>query len=175
MVDCDYMPHKKIGLHLQYSRSRSHSQRWFRTSGVALIAKFCVNIAFWGAIHILATSLCHHTQNDWTPIQQVTAHWWLPRHSALDLFAKSMLSQWWLCTPPRHYKSSQWRAESGQQNKRATASYRYFGLYGDTPPPPPPHHWSMRIIVSSALCLWIKSRCTMIYFNRILMNPYLEE
>ena len=55
--------------------------------GVALIAKLCVNIAFSGAVRILATSLRHRTQNDWTPIQQVTAHWWLPRHSTLDLFS----------------------------------------------------------------------------------------
>ena len=80
-------------------------------TGVALIAKFCVNIAISGAVRILATSPRHHTQNDWTSIQQVTAHWWLPRHSTLDRFANSVWSQPWLRTPPRH-KSSQWRAES---------------------------------------------------------------
>ena len=76
----------------------------------------------------------HHTQNDGTPIQQVTAHWWLPRHSTLDRFANSVWSQSWLHTPPRH-KSSQWRVESGRQNKHASSCY--FGLYGDTPPPTP--------------------------------------
>ena len=33
-------------------------------TGVALIAKFCINIAFSGAVRILAASLCHQTQND---------------------------------------------------------------------------------------------------------------
>ena len=116
-------------------------------TGVALIAKFCINIAFPGAVHILATSPRHHMQNDWTPVQQVT-------HSILDWFANSVWSQPWLCTYPRHYKSSQWRVESGQWNKRA--SCRYFGVCGDTSPPNPLHHWSMCIIVISALCLWIK-------------------
>ena len=98
-------------------------------SRVALIAKFCVNIAFSGAIRILAASPRHHTQNDWTSIQEVTAHWWLPCHSTLDRFANSMWSQQWLRTPPHHHKSNQWRAESGRWNKHA--SCRYFGLYGD--------------------------------------------
>ena len=111
-----------------------------------ILHKYCkyrVPYAFWP----------HHcTQNDWTPIQQVMAHWWLPCHSTLDLFANSVWSQPWLRIPPRHYKPSQWRAESGQQNKRT--SCHYFGLYGDTPLTP--NHWSVCIIVGSALCLWIK-------------------
>ena len=96
------------------------------------MTRFCVNIAFLGAVCILATSLHHRMQNDWTSIQQVTAHWWLPRHSTLDLLANSVWSQPWLRTPPQHYKSSQWRAESGQPNKHA--SCHYFSLYGDTHP-----------------------------------------
>ena len=108
--------------------------RWKKT-GVALIAKFCVSIAFLGAVRILATSPCHHTQNHWTSVQHVTAHWWLPCHSTLDWFANSVWFWPWLCTPPWH-KSSQWRAESGRRNK--CAGGRYFGLYGATPRPPPP-------------------------------------
>ena len=96
------------------------------------MTRFCVNIAFLGAVCILATSLHHRMQNDWTSIQQVTAHWWLPRHSTLDLLANSVWSQLWLRTPPQHYKSSQWRTESGQPNKHA--SCHYFSLYGDTHP-----------------------------------------
>ena len=65
--------------------------------GVALIAKFCVNIVFFlGAVHILAASLRHSTQNDWTPVEvleQVLAHRWLPHHSALDLLANSVPSK----------------------------------------------------------------------------------
>ena len=62
--------------------------------GVALIAKFCVNIAFFlGAVHILATSLRHSTQNDWTPVEQHMAHRWLPHHSALELLANSVPSK----------------------------------------------------------------------------------
>ena len=108
-------------------------------TGVALIAKFCANIPFSGAVSVYAfwphRQVTDHTQNDWTSIQQVTAHWWLPRHSTLDQFANSVWSQLWLRTPPQH-KSSQWWAESGWWNK--SASCHYFGLYGDTPPPPPP-------------------------------------
>ena len=33
-------------------------------SGVVLLAKVCVNIAFFCAMHILATPLHHHTQNE---------------------------------------------------------------------------------------------------------------
>ena len=153
-----------------------------------------VNIAFSGAVLILVTSLCHHTQNDWTLIQQVMAHWmvsatsyssldggcsklwrtgwWLPHHSTLDLFANSVWSQPWLHTPPQHYKCSQWGAESGRQNE--CSSCHYFGLYGDTPWDTHTH-WSMRVIVGSALCLWIKFRCTMMYLNQIIMHPYLGE
>ena len=71
---------------------------WYtiKYTGVTLIANFCVNIAFSGAIHILATLPRHHTQNDWTLVQQVTAHWWLPCHSILDQFTNSMWSQPWL-------------------------------------------------------------------------------
>ena len=43
-------------------------------SGVTLIAKFCVNIAFSGAVLILATPMRHHMQNDITPIEQVMVH-----------------------------------------------------------------------------------------------------
>ena len=99
-------------------------------TGVALIAKFCINIAFSGAVRILAASLCHQTQNDWTSIQQVTAHWWLQRHSTLDQFANSVWSQPWLHTPPRHYKSSQWRAESGWRNKCANEPNLYEPVSG---------------------------------------------
>ena len=140
-------------------------------TGVALIAKFCVNIAFLGAVRILATSPCHHTQNDWTSIHQVMDHWWLPRHSTLDQFAKSVWSQPWLRTLPQHHKSSQWRAESGR-NKRAKWAAVILVCMAI---PPSPNHWSMRVIVGSALCLWIKFGCTLIYLNRILTNPYLEE
>ena len=44
--------------------------KFIHVPGVALIAKFCINIAFLGAVHILATSPRHHQ----TSIQQVTAH-----------------------------------------------------------------------------------------------------
>ena len=49
-------------------------------SGIVLIAKFCINIAFLSAICILATSLHHCTQNDrlnklWlTGVRCITQH-----------------------------------------------------------------------------------------------------
>ena len=117
----------------------NYQNSFFCLQGLRSLQTFCINIAFLGAVPILATSLCHHTQNDWTPIHQVTlftAHWWLPRHSTLDQFANSMWSQPWLCTPPQHYKSSQWRAESGRRNKRTSCHYFVLlqNLYDDTPP-----------------------------------------
>ena len=130
---------KNIGswLHCLLAKSefpRQEKQIYLKKKSIhMLIAKFCVNIAFSGAIRILAASLRHHMQNDWTSIQEVTAHWRLPCHSTLDRFANSVWSQPWLRTPPRHYKSSQWRAESGRWNKHASCCY--FGLYGDNPPP----------------------------------------
>ena len=45
-------------------------------------------------------------------VKQDMPHWWMPRHSTLDLLANSVSS--------RPFKSNQWRAESGQRNKRAT-------------------------------------------------------
>ena len=53
-------------------------------SGVALVANFCVNIAFSGAICILATLLHHCMQNDWT-LTDWTCYGSvrLPRHSSL--------------------------------------------------------------------------------------------
>ena len=113
----------------------------------------------------MAASPRHHTQNDGTPIQQVTAHWWLPHHSTLDWFANSVWSQPWLHTPPWHHKSSQWRVESGWWNKHT--SCRYFGLYGDTPPPPPPtpRHWSMCTLVSQQHPVCVNKIC--IFFWRM--------
>ena len=66
--------------------------------GVAFIAKFCVNIAFLRCCTLLATSLCHRTQNNWTLFEQVMVHWWLLHHWTLDLPANSMSSQPWLYT-----------------------------------------------------------------------------
>ena len=49
---------KATGLYNQNMVKKKHA------AGVALITKFCVNIAFLGAIHILVTSPHHHMQND---------------------------------------------------------------------------------------------------------------
>ena len=88
-----------------------HAHMYYIYTGVTLIAKFCVNIAFFGCCtHFsqIAVTVCKMT----TPIKQVTLHWWMPRHSTLDLLANSVSSQ--------PFKSSQRRTESGQQNKCVT-------------------------------------------------------
>ena len=68
-------------------------------SGVALIAKFCVNIAFFRCrmhfSHIAAVTICKTA----TPIKQVIPHWWMPCHSTRDLLANSV--------SPQPFKSSQ--------------------------------------------------------------------
>ena len=85
-------------------------------SGVVLIAKFCINIVFLGCCmhfsHITASAMIRvHKMT--IPIKQVMPHWWMPHHSTLDLLANSVSSQL--------FKSSQWRAESGQWNKCVTS------------------------------------------------------
>ena len=73
-------------------QSRTQSKMVHR-AGVALIAKICVNIAFFGCrthfSHIAASPYAKMT----TPIKQVMAYWWMPRHSTLDLLANSVSSQ----------------------------------------------------------------------------------
>ena len=73
----------------------------------------CVNIAFFRVPYTFWPHHCISTQNDWTPVEQVMAHWWMLRHSTLDLLANSvssktiqlhscqstMSSQLWPCTP----------------------------------------------------------------------------
>ena len=79
-----------------------------------ILCKYCifgVPYTFWPHTHRM--------QNVWTPIQQVMAHWWLPRHSTLDLLANSATV---ISAVARHTlhckcKFSQWRAESGWRNK----------------------------------------------------------
>ena len=106
---------------------------WYtiKYTGVALIANFCINIGFSGAVHILAA----------LPYGK-----WLNTGSASygSLAAAASLNTRSICklhvisavAPPQHLKSSQWRAEYGRRNKYA--SCHYFGLYGNTPSPPPP-------------------------------------
>ena len=134
--------------------------------GVALTAKCGASIAFSGAVRISVTLLRHHTQNDLTPIQQVTAYWWLLRHSALDLFAKSVYLSSGSALLPGTTSSTEpstkwcWRSMEEVQSLKGrirTKQMRELPLVcmAITPPPPPPPQ-SMRVIVSRALCLWIK-------------------
>ena len=97
------------------------------------------------------------------------AHWWLPRHSAIDLPANSMSSKLWLNTPARYTLQVQpMKARIWTTNAKAAV----FGLLGDISPPPDPC-----TLQSVAPCLsWNKiAKNDMIYLNQILMNPYREE
>ena len=88
----------------------------YSLSGVALIATFCINIAFSRCCtHFRCITICKITEHWLNKLWLLLCHW------TLDLLANSMSSCSWLCTPPpRHaLKSSQWRAESGRQNKHA--------------------------------------------------------
>jgi len=136
-----------------------------------LIAKCCVTLHFSGAVCILATPLCCRMQNDWTPIEQVTAQGWLLCHSELDLLANSVSSQPWLVLQVQQYKTSQWRVESGQWNQRVSC-HHFQSVWRHLPP----KILSMRHVVGSTLSvnkIWIPfGRKTMIYLNWILTNLF---
>ena len=147
--------------------------------GIAHIAKFCLNITFWGChthfSHIAASQYAkwqHHL------IQQVMAHWWLPRHS-INIRSTCKLSHCYLSHGlihtlwhAWHCKSSQWRTESGLRNKHV--SYRniwslrqYFSPLSSDP-------CTLQLVAS---CLWT----AFTYFPKewlifeIKSNLYLEE
>ena len=101
-------------------------------AGVALIAKCCVNIAFFECrMHFshFAASLYAKWQ-----------HWWPPLHSTLDLPAN------WVSSQP--CKSSQWRAESRRNERVGCLNFwsirRRWLLFT-------PKISSMRLVIDSAL------------------------
>ena len=115
-------------------------------------------------------------QNDWTPIEQVMAHGWLPCHSELGQLANSVSSQPWLVHTPSgtHYNSTRQVNEGRNLDDEInTQAGITFGLSGDIFP------LKSCLVVGSAfsvnkICIlfWRK---TMLYLNQILTNPYLEE
>ena len=120
------------------------------------------------------------TQNDWTPIEQVMVHGWLPHHSTLDLLPNSVWSQSWLVSTPsrntlQKCKTSQWREKSGQWNKHASC-HRFWSVWGH-----PPHPLKSYLCALESVAPYLNKihilfqRKTMIYFTQILMNLYLEE
>ena len=73
---------------------------------ITLIAKFCVNIAFFRCgIHFSHIAASPYTKwsNTYT---EVMAHWWLWHHSTLDLLANSVIIQPRPHTPLQH---AQWQ------------------------------------------------------------------
>ena len=78
-------------------------------SGVALIAKFCINIAFSGAVCILATLQYRRRQNGWVPIYGSV----VAGASFNSRFICKLPPQPWPHTPLRHtLHVHQWRVES---------------------------------------------------------------
>ena len=141
-----------------------------------ILHKYC---SFGGAVHILATSLHQSTQNDWTPVEQVMAHWWMLCHSALDLLANSvssktvqlhscqstMSSQLWPCTPLP--------CTTSLQSMKAVI----LGLWCDAFSPQVLSLHIILVIVSIALSvndICMLSRRTIIW-NWILTKLYLKE
>ena len=156
-------------------------------SGVVLIAKFCINIVFFGCCmhfgHIAASLYAKWLNTDWTSYGSL----WLPCHSTLDLLGNSVSSktvQLMIFSvisavaphsfPPHTTSLVNGRAESGQwRNKHISchnfANLRQYCFH--------PQVLSLHLIISSALStneIHILEKKKPIS-NWILMKPYLEE
>ena len=130
-------------------------------SGVVLIAKFCINIVFFGCCmhfgHIAASLYAKWLNTDWTSYGSL----WLPCHSTLDLLGNSVSSktvQLMIFSvisavaphsfPPHTTSLVNGRAESGQwRNKHISchnfANLRQYCFH--------PQVLSLHLIISSAL------------------------